>query len=141
MNTLEVCSPIFGLICAILDTAELQTDDWSDEEEGAHSTQSPQDMQQATRRIRQLEEALKKANQDLADYRAFVSKRLNLASLSEALKEPAASSSTHLAVPLRDDDSHYFQSYGENGEFLCKLLHRRMDTYWIFLIRQTFTLS
>lgn len=51
----------------------------------------------------------------MVNYRAFVSDRLSLASLAEALKDPETSS-THLGPPLpHDDDSHYFQSYGENG--------------------------
>ena len=94
---------------------ELQPDDWSDDEEVVNNHQAPSDLPETQRRIRALENALHKARQDLADYRAFVSQRLNLASLAESLKEPEASSSTHVSVPLRDDDSHYFQSYGENG--------------------------
>lgn len=52
----------------------------------------------------------------MIEYRAFVSERLNFTSVAESLKEPVPSSSIHVAAPLRDDDSHYFQSYGENGK-------------------------
>lgn len=66
--------------------------------------------------IQTLQKKLQQTQQDLVDYRDFVSGRLNLAGIAEALKAPASSSSTHVSVPLRDDDSHYFQSYEENGE-------------------------
>ena len=65
---------------------------------------------------RTLQQKLEQAKQDLVYYRQFVSQRLDLAGLTEELKKSEASSSTtHVAVPLRDDDSHYFQSYAENG--------------------------
>ena len=73
-------------------------------------------MDSAARRIKALEKNLQQAKQDLADYRQFVSGRLNLAGLADELKGTEASSSTHVAAPLRDDDSHYFQSYAENGD-------------------------
>ena len=94
---------------------ELQSDDWSDDEEVAQSSERPSDLPSALKKIRALENALHKAQQDLVDYRGFVGDRLNLASLAEALRDPSASSPTHVGAPLRDDDSHYFQSYGENG--------------------------
>lgn len=72
------------------------------------------------RKIYALENALHKAQQDLADYRSFIGDRLNLASLAEALQESAASSSS-ASQPSRDDDSHYFQSYGENGIFTVNI--------------------
>lgn len=105
--------PIFGI--SAHQPPELQSDDWSDDEDVAASTETPSDLSQALRKIRALENALHKAQQDLSDYRGFVGDRLNLAGLAEALTEPSTSS-THVAAPLRDDDSHYFQSYGENGE-------------------------
>lgn len=69
----------------------------------------------ATQRIKALERKLEQAKQDLVYYRQFVSERLNLAGLVDELKAPGNSSSTHVAAPLRDDDSHYFQSYAQNG--------------------------
>ncbi|KAH9922941.1 S-adenosyl-L-methionine-dependent methyltransferase [Fomitopsis serialis] len=71
-------------------------------------------LEDAKRRIRALGRKLQKARQDFVDYRAFVGERLGRSGVVEALAEPAASTSTHIATPLRDDDSHYFQSYGEN---------------------------
>ena len=94
---------------------ELPADDWSDEEVEP-TLQPPTDLESAKRQIKRLQQQLLQSQKDLGDYRTFVSERLNLASLAEALKEPE--SSTHAAQPLRDDDSHYFQSYGDNGPFL-----------------------
>lgn len=90
-------------------------DDWSDDED-ERASQEPLDLATATRRIKSLEAKLRQEQQNLKDYRSFVSEKLNLTGLSEVLQEPSASESTHVGTPLRDDDSHYFQSYGENGE-------------------------
>lgn len=66
-------------------------------------------------KIRALEKKLAHAKQELSDYRTLISEKLNLSSLTEAINEPTASQTS---APIRDDDSHYFQSYGENGTFL-----------------------
>lgn len=89
----------------------------SEDEEETGRPEAPKDLPAATRRIAALQRKLEQSKQDLVYYRGFVSERLNLAGLADELKEPtAASTSTHAAVPLRDDDSHYFQSYAENGQ-------------------------
>ncbi|TFK90975.1 protein arginine N-methyltransferase [Polyporus arcularius HHB13444] len=96
---------------------QIEPDDWSDsdEEEELEKPEPPKDLASATRRIQALQRKLEQAKKDLAYYRQFVSERLNLADLTNELKKAdEASSSTHVAVPLRDDDSHYFQSYAEN---------------------------
>lgn len=97
---------------------EIEPDDWSDsdEEDEAQTSQAPQDLAAATRRMQALQRKLQQAKHDLVYYRQFVSERLNLAGLADELKKPD-SLSTQVAVPLRDDDSHYFQSYAENGMF------------------------
>jgi protein arginine N-methyltransferase 3 len=69
-------------------------------------------LSSANRRIRALEKRLADAKQDLADYRAFVGERLDLSLLTEAIDD-----ATSGPVPPRDDDSHYFESYGENGKY------------------------
>lgn len=95
----------------------MNSTDWSSSDEDEPSSSAPTDLEAANRRIRALERKLQKAQQDFNDYRAFVRERLGRSRLAAALDEPPASaSSTHIAAPLRDDDSHYFQSYGENGE-------------------------
>ncbi|RDX48838.1 protein arginine N-methyltransferase [Lentinus brumalis] len=96
---------------------QIEPDDWSDsdEEEELEKPEPPKDLASATRRIQALQRKLEQAKKDLVYYRQFVSERLNLAGLTDELKKAdEASSSTHVAVPLRDDDSHYFQSYAEN---------------------------
>ena len=58
-----------------------------------------------------LEKRLSDAKQDMVDYQAFVRERLNLSLLTEASDD-----SSDRPTP-RDDDSHYFESYGENGKY------------------------
>lgn len=91
-------------------------DQWSDEEDQPPSSKVPEDVAAATRRIQALESKLQQAQQDLKDYRSLVKDKLNLSGLSDVLQEASTSAPTHAAAPLRDDDSHYFQSYGENGK-------------------------
>jgi protein arginine N-methyltransferase 3 len=79
------------------------------------------DLPSATRRIRALEKRLTDAKQDLADYREFVGERLNLSHLTDATDDSGS-----IAALPRDDDSHYFESYNENGKYpfnfgLCKI--------------------
>jgi protein arginine N-methyltransferase 3 len=54
---------------------------------------------------------LARVKQDFVDYRSLISQKLDLANLLDATADPE---SNH-ASPARDDDTHYFQSYGENG--------------------------
>ncbi|KAI0365345.1 protein arginine N-methyltransferase [Pilatotrama ljubarskyi] len=86
----------------------------SEDEEELDKAEAPKDLTAATRRIAALQRKLQQAKQDLLYYRQFVSERLNLAGLAEEVKKLDDASTTHAAVPLRDDDSHYFQSYAEN---------------------------
>lgn len=85
------------------------SDDWSDDDEPDAGPSSSQI--DPSRRIALLERKLQQAKQDLADYKALVSQRLDLSRLQDAMTEPSGSSK----VVERDDDSHYFQSYGQNG--------------------------
>lgn len=114
------------------------TDDWSDseDEQPAQSGSSqPSDLTSAEKRIKLLEKKLQQAKQDFVDYRKFVGDRLNLAGLAEALKDHPESS-THVSVPLRDDDSHYFQSYGENDIHAVMIQDKvRTATYANFILR------
>ena len=55
---------------------------------------------------------MKQAKRDLIDYKAFVSRRLDIGRLKDALDEPIPT-----ATPsTRDNDSHYFNSYDDNGK-------------------------
>jgi protein arginine N-methyltransferase 3 len=81
----------------------VQSDDWSDSdaEGGCPDT---------NHRIQILEKKLAAATQNLADYRNFISERFQVSPLIEAINE-----SSTTKAPSRDDDSHYFRSYDENG--------------------------
>ncbi|EJF55863.1 protein arginine N-methyltransferase [Dichomitus squalens] len=96
---------------------QIEPDDWSDSDEEAEqgTLEEPKDLDTAKRQIKALQRKLQQATQDLVYYHQFVSERLNLAGLADELqKGEGTSSASHVAVPLRDDDSHYFQSYAEN---------------------------
>ncbi|KAI5995140.1 S-adenosyl-L-methionine-dependent methyltransferase [Pisolithus albus] len=93
---------------------QLDLDDWSDDDGPstlAHPQPEPTDLATAVRRIRYLEEKLSQAQKDLADYRSIVSQKVDVASFAEIISDPGPSTSK--AADARDDDSHYFQSYGE----------------------------
>ena len=106
----------------------MQTDDWSDDtdtdtdadanadEEGpSYSAQrdakkaSNFDLPHAHREIRLLKERLANAQNELRDYQRLVRTRLEGPTL-DALKDDIP-----LDPPKRDDDTHYFESYGGNG--------------------------
>ena len=93
---------------------EFQPDDeWSESEDGESTSKDAlADLPTATRRIRRLEKKLADAKQDLVDYRAFVGERLNLSRLTQGIDDSSPG-----PAPPRDDDSHYFESYGENGKY------------------------
>lgn len=97
-----------------LTRSELQTDDWTDtDEEPSHSAQrgenSNRDLSHAHREIRLLKERLANAQNELLDYQKLVRSRLEASTL-DALQDD-----TPLELPKRDDDTHYFESYGGNG--------------------------
>ncbi|KAG5352943.1 hypothetical protein C0989_011848 [Termitomyces sp. Mn162] len=100
---------------------EVQLDDWSDDEEEDAAKTDP------VRRIKTLEQKLALAKQSLDEYRAFVAKKLDL---GNSLDAPLQAEPSQTTAPDRDDDTHYFKSYAENGmtkkvglrEFLIPLL-------------------
>ena len=92
---------------------ESHSGDWSEEEDvGTSPGEGPEDLESALRQIKALEATLSKAKKDLVDYRQFVTKSLDVEKLTGAV---ASSSTVDPTVPKRDDDSHYFTSYGSNG--------------------------
>ncbi|KAI0329044.1 S-adenosyl-L-methionine-dependent methyltransferase [Cubamyces sp. BRFM 1775] len=109
---------------------QIAPDDSSDSEDEAELEQQgpPKDITSATRRIAALQRKLEQAKQDLVYYRRFVSERLNLAGLADELKNLDVSPTTHAAVPLRDDDSHYFQSYAENADIHSVMISDKVRT-------------
>ncbi|KAF7365651.1 Protein arginine N-methyltransferase 3 [Mycena venus] len=102
---------------------QVQPDDWSD---------SDVEDTDPAKRIIALEKRLSAAKQDLADYRALVSKQLDISSLIAAVNEPGTSAGP--AAP-RDDDSHYFQSYEANDIHAVMIQDKvRTSTYAHFIL-------
>lgn len=88
---------------------QVGSDDWSDSE-----SESPAKDKDDV--IRALKRKLDQAKQDLADFRAFVDKQLRTSEVTRSLDDSKEGSSAE--QPKRDDDSHYFESYGMNGMYL-----------------------
>ena len=92
VRLLNVLPPSFGLIrVTVIEVNE----EWSDSE----------DSEDPARKIRALENKLAQAQRELMEYRAIVNRQLDLDTVRA--EEPAK--------PPRDDDTHYFDSYAENG--------------------------
>ncbi|KAG6914799.1 hypothetical protein DXG01_015230 [Tephrocybe rancida] len=112
LSTLDGSEPFLAsdeyLIPALEDDPllQVQPDDWSDSDEDDTAAANP------VRRIKTLERKLALARQNFVDYRALVTKKLALAGSLDTSSEPGPSQA---AAPARDDDTHYFKSYGENG--------------------------
>ncbi|KAI0060468.1 S-adenosyl-L-methionine-dependent methyltransferase [Artomyces pyxidatus] len=105
------------------------SDDWSDSDDD--SAPAPTDLAGASRRIATLEGKLEQAKKDLIDYKRLVSERLNLATLKAAIETSDASTS----APARDDDSHYFDSYGANDIHAVMIQDKvRTSTYASFIM-------
>jgi protein arginine N-methyltransferase 3 len=90
-------------------------DDWSDDEDLSSTDQRPAppaDLPSALRQMQLLERKLAQAHRDMAEYRSLVGQQFDAGRFAEIINEPGPSS----AGPLpRDDDTHYFSSYCENG--------------------------
>lgn len=98
---------------------ELQSGDWTDseqEDDDAAQSKGWSDPRKASQRIRRLEEKISAARQELIDYRKLVEGRFNLSQIAEQYNSLHVSED--LQPPPRDDDSHYFRSYAENGNRL-----------------------
>jgi protein arginine N-methyltransferase 3 len=94
----------------------LEADDWSDEEDFFSSDEQPAppaDLPTALRRIELLEKKLAQSHKDMAEYRALVGQQFDAGRLAEIVNEPGPSSAA--GPTQRDDDTHYFSSYCENG--------------------------
>lgn len=86
-------------------TAEYEFDDvWSEEDEQLQQPIS--DLASAEKRIKHLKNSLQKMENDFQDYRAFVGERMNA---------DVVDNTGNCDVQPRDDDTHYFSSYAENG--------------------------
>ena len=86
--------------------SEAPSDDWSDSEDEEVGDVDP------SHKIKILEKKLALARQSLVDYRTLITDKYNISKLIEDVNEPVS-----CQVPTsRDDDTHYFQSYGEHGQ-------------------------
>lgn len=87
---------------------EFNSEEWSDSDDD-------ETVSDPARRIAALEKKLTRAKQEFDEYRSVISQRLNISTLMEDAGPSAP-------IPnARDDDTHYFQSYGENGSSLRTL--------------------
>ncbi|KAK0244548.1 S-adenosyl-L-methionine-dependent methyltransferase [Armillaria nabsnona] len=98
---------------------QLQADDWSDSDD--------EDTSDPSRRILALEKKLARTQQDFHEYRTLISKKMGLSSLVD---EPSTSEPRP-----RDDDTHYFESYGANDIHAIMIQDQvRTSTYAEFIL-------
>ncbi|KIM43061.1 hypothetical protein M413DRAFT_443870 [Hebeloma cylindrosporum] len=103
------------------------SDNWSDSD----VEEDPSDAD-PTRKIKALEKKLALAHQSLGDYRALVAEKLNLTKAVESIDD---SPPDREALPARDDDSHYFESYGANDIHAIMIQDKvRTSTYAHFIL-------
>lgn len=94
-----------------------QPDDWTDSED--------EDSLSTDRRIRLLEQKLTETKRDFQEYRKIVHQRFNLGQTAEPSGLP----------PKRDDDSHYFESYGANDIHAVMIQDKvRTSTYARYIL-------
>ncbi|PBK95719.1 S-adenosyl-L-methionine-dependent methyltransferase [Armillaria gallica] len=98
---------------------QLQADDWSDSDD--------EDTSDPSRRILVLEKKLARTQQEFHEYRTLISKKMSLSSLVD---EPSTSEPRP-----RDDDTHYFESYGANDIHAIMIQDQvRTSTYAEFIL-------
>ncbi|KAK0449453.1 S-adenosyl-L-methionine-dependent methyltransferase [Armillaria borealis] len=117
---LRACCGLFICFPTITITfSELQADDWSDSDD--------EDTSDPRRRILALEKKLARTQQEFHEYRTLISKKMGLSSLVE---EPSTSEPRP-----RDDDTHYFESYGANDIHAIMIQDQvRTSTYAEFIL-------
>lgn len=81
------------------------SDDWSESDEEVETATDPY------RKIKILAKKLALAQTSLQEYRALIAEKLNISSEVQNI----GNSSIADKAPVRDDDTHYFESYGANG--------------------------
>ncbi|KAI0292194.1 S-adenosyl-L-methionine-dependent methyltransferase [Multifurca ochricompacta] len=106
-------------------------DSWSDSEDGSNLS-APTDLATANRRIATLELKLAAAKEELTHFRLLVHQRMDTAHIRDAINAPDG----HIASPSRrDDDSHYFESYGESEIHAVMIQDRvRTSSYASFIM-------
>ncbi|KAJ4482476.1 S-adenosyl-L-methionine-dependent methyltransferase [Lentinula aciculospora] len=101
---------------------QYQPDGWTDSEDDSSLS--------TDRRIRLLEQKLTEAKRDFEEYRKLVNQRFSFGKISEISAEE--SSDVELK---RDDDSHYFESYGANDIHAVMIQDRvRTSTYARYIL-------
>ncbi|KAF9220251.1 S-adenosyl-L-methionine-dependent methyltransferase [Gyrodon lividus] len=109
-------------------------DDWSDDEgppTSGRPPSPPSDLSSALTRIQVLEQKLSQAQKDMTDYRKLVTEKLDISNIAEIVNEPGPSTSE----AIRDDDTHYFQSYGYNDIHAVMIQDKvRTSTYASFIL-------
>ncbi|EIW81556.1 S-adenosyl-L-methionine-dependent methyltransferase [Coniophora puteana RWD-64-598 SS2] len=138
------------LIPSVEDDPLLQPDpdSWSSDEDEAPLASSsfkakskapadtPKDLPGALKRVRALEAKLSAARQDMADYRKLVAQRLDAARLADIAAEPGPSASGASVASVRDDDTHYFESYAANDIHAVMIQDKvRTSTYASFILQ------
>ncbi|KAK0459992.1 S-adenosyl-L-methionine-dependent methyltransferase [Desarmillaria tabescens] len=98
---------------------QIQADDWSDSDD--------EDTSDPNRRIIALKKKLARTQQEFLEYRTLVSRKIGLSSLVD---EPSTSEPRP-----RDDDTHYFESYGANDIHAIMIQDKvRTSTYAEFIL-------
>ncbi|KAJ3759216.1 S-adenosyl-L-methionine-dependent methyltransferase [Lentinula raphanica] len=114
------------LLPVIEDDAMLQyqPDSWTDSED--ESSLLTED------RIRKLQQKLAQTQRDFEEYRKLVTHRFNLGQIDE----PSAEGPSNTVLPPeRDDDSHYFESYGANDIHAVMIQDKvRTSTYARYIL-------
>ncbi|KAK7025560.1 hypothetical protein VNI00_015913 [Paramarasmius palmivorus] len=100
---------------------QLHSGDWSDSEDEAANS-DPE------KRIRVLEQKLAQTREEFNAYRALINQRLNLI-------EAASDERAEAEAKTRDDDSHYFESYGVNDIHAVMIQDKvRTSTYAHYIL-------
>ncbi|KAH8104934.1 S-adenosyl-L-methionine-dependent methyltransferase [Phellopilus nigrolimitatus] len=111
---------------------QLGSGEWSDSDSEVDANTTDKDKV-----IRSLSSKLARAKKDFVDFKSLVEKQFRVTEVTQALKEDTAgpSLSTEGTVVKRDDDTHYFDSYGVN-EIHCVMLRDtvRTSTYASFIM-------
>jgi protein arginine N-methyltransferase 3 len=104
---------------------EFPGDEWSDSEDEGTTTKD------SARRIQALEQKLALVKQDFADYHSLIGQKLNVPALLDAVTDQ---DSEHPFATARDDDTHYFESYDENGMWFIGSTARLSFSHQIYTL-------
>ncbi|PPQ78739.1 hypothetical protein CVT25_010742 [Psilocybe cyanescens] len=104
--------------------------DWSDSDDSDEQNLTNMDPSQ---KVKVLEKKLALARQSLGDYRTLIAEKLNITKQIESIED--LSSKADAAPKARDDDTHYFESYGSNDIHAVMINDKvRTSTYAHFIL-------